>query len=181
VKALLRQIHRYASLTLVTLWVIQALTGVLMVFHWELDDAGIAGEHRAFDADLLGARVEDLQATRPGQTVTSLYPTYLENSDGATDSVRVDGHGTILRERPLDHDFAHTGIIQAAVILHQSLFAGDRGRLFIGCSGLLLLSNLILGLTLAWPRVGQWQRALTPVKMRMSAALLYSCGSRFPP
>src|SRR5262249_43066181 len=87
---------------------------------------------------------------------------------------RVDGAGRILRERPLDHDFANTGLIQAAVILHQSLFAGDTGRSLIGLSGLLLLTNLGLGLKLAWPANGQWRRALTPIRARSSMATIYS-------
>jgi uncharacterized iron-regulated membrane protein len=45
-KQALRKIHRYLGLTL-SLWAVQALSGMLMVFHWELDDAFIPGEHRA--------------------------------------------------------------------------------------------------------------------------------------
>jgi len=37
---------------------------------------------------------------------------------------------------------------------------GERGRWFVGLSGCLLLSNLMLGLKLAWPRAGGWRSLL---------------------
>jgi uncharacterized iron-regulated membrane protein len=46
--------------------------------------------------------------------------------------------------------------------MHQTFFAGERGKVFLGCSALVLLTNLILGLKLAWPRRGEWRRALVP-------------------
>jgi len=184
VKQLIRKIHRYLGLTMLSLWVVQALTGMLMVFHWELDDVSIRAEHRPLDVARLGERIDALARERPRHVVTSVYPTagaadrydiYIENEAGATDAVRVDGAGMVLRERPLDHDFTHTGLIQAAVVLHQSLFAGDLGRSLIGLSGLLLLTNLVLGLKLAWPAMGQWWRALRPAKgARTPTATFYS-------
>ena len=182
-KQALRKIHRYLGLTLLSLWAVQALTGILMVFHWELDDAFIPGQHRSLDLAGLGERIDALRRERAPDVVTSVYPTggatdrfdiYLQNEDGDTDAVRVDGEGRILRERPLDHEFARTGLIQAAVILHQSLFAGDLGRALIGLSGLLLLTNIVLGLKLAWPAARQWSRALRPVTAHSPAATLYS-------
>jgi uncharacterized iron-regulated membrane protein len=35
-KRALRLVHKYLSLTLAALWLLQAVTGVLLVFHWEL-------------------------------------------------------------------------------------------------------------------------------------------------
>ena len=43
-KITLRQVHRYLALALAVLWLSQALTGLVMVFRWELDDAFIAGD-----------------------------------------------------------------------------------------------------------------------------------------
>jgi uncharacterized iron-regulated membrane protein len=54
------------------------------------------------------------------------------------------------------------------------LLAGDVGHSLIGLSGLLLLTNLCLGLKLAWPASGQWWRTLRPRAARLNAAGLYS-------
>ncbi len=39
-KAALKSIHRYLGLAMVAFWLLQALTGMLMAFRRELDDAG---------------------------------------------------------------------------------------------------------------------------------------------
>ena len=182
-KATLHKLHRYLSLALAFLWLTQALTGLLMVFHWELDDVFVAGPARPIDLVGIGRQVSALNLARPTETAVALYPTagapdrfdiYVENPAGETDSIRVNGAGEILLRRPLDHDFTHTGIIQAAAVLHQSLFAGDRGRILIGLSGVVLLSNLVLGLLLAWPSAKQWLQALMPNRSNRRGSGIYA-------
>src|SRR3546814_15927261 len=41
----LRSIHRWASLTMMAFWLVQALTGMLLVFSWELADATVSAPH----------------------------------------------------------------------------------------------------------------------------------------
>ena len=41
--------------------------------------------------------------------------------------------------------------------LHESLLFGDKGLYFVGTSGLLLLSSVVMGLANGWPRSGQWR------------------------
>jgi hypothetical protein len=38
-----RLAHKYLSLTMAALWLLQAVTGALLVFHWKLDDSGVSG------------------------------------------------------------------------------------------------------------------------------------------
>jgi uncharacterized iron-regulated membrane protein len=182
-KAALRKIHRYISLSLAGVWLVQALTGALMVFHWEIDDALVPGAERPVDLQAVAAAARQLQFERADAKVVSLYPTagqadrfdiYVEDAGGRTDVVRVDGAGQPLVARPSDYDYPRAGLIQAAIVLHQTLFAGDRGKLFLGCSGVFLLSNLILGIKLAWPRRGDWRRALMPAPVRAHAAQVFS-------
>jgi hypothetical protein len=41
-KRALRSVHKYLSLTMAAMWLLQAATGVLLVFHWELDDWAVS-------------------------------------------------------------------------------------------------------------------------------------------
>lgn len=167
----LRILHKYLSLTVAALWLLQAVTGLLLVFHWELDDWGLAGPARALDPASFGDALERLKADHPRQTLAGVYPSgglagrfdvLLSDSTGATDVVRIDGAGALLRQRPWNHDFLHIGWLQIATYLHQTLFLHTTGNWIMGFSGLLLMTNISFGLSLAWPRPGQWLRTLTP-------------------
>ncbi|MBS0373844.1 MAG: PepSY domain-containing protein [Proteobacteria bacterium] len=182
-RPLFRRLHRYLGLALLALWLIQAATGVLMVFHWELGDATAPGPSAPADWPALERRIDALAAEHPGSRVTSVYPTggrdgrfdlFVEGADGAGQAVLVDGAGSEIGRWRSGGGLAGTRWLEAAVTLHQTLFAGHRGRLLIGASGLLLLTNLLLGLRLAWPARGQWGRALAflrrgPATVRLHA------------
>jgi uncharacterized iron-regulated membrane protein len=66
--------------------------------------------------------------------------------------MRVDGQGQRLRDRNSDAATADGAIWDSITSIHTSLMAGDGGKWLIGISGLLLLSNILLGLKLAWPK-----------------------------
>src|SRR3546814_7128640 len=51
----LRSIHRWASLTMMAFWLVQALTGMLLVFSWELDDATVSAPHVPTDLTAIDA------------------------------------------------------------------------------------------------------------------------------
>jgi uncharacterized iron-regulated membrane protein len=179
----LRLIHRYLSLTFAALWLMQALTGAILVFHWELDDWSVRGPAGPLDVAAFSRALQAYPAAYPGHVVSAVYASggesgrfdvMLDRSDGHQDVLRVDGRGEVLRERPSDYDWPDIGPYQIATYLHQTLFAGDRGQWFLGVSGVLLLSNLHLGLTLAWPRAGQWTRALRPSPGRTPAMGLFA-------
>jgi uncharacterized iron-regulated membrane protein len=65
-------------------------------------------------------------------------------------------------------------LIDTIVVLHQTLLGGDRGRWFVGASGLLLVTNLAMGLVIAWPRRGTWRKSLTPSRRGSPVARHYS-------
>ncbi len=177
-KTTLRRLHRWIALALGMLWLSQALTGLLMVYRWELDDAPLAGAASALDVDALGARIEAIEGTTEHRKVTSLWATggvdgrfdlYVDDAVGRTDVVRVDGTGTVLRTRA-----SGEGFIPTAADLHQTLLAGDIGKVIVGTSGLLLLATVVLGLVLAWPaHAGPWRRVLWPWDVRPGAARRY--------
>jgi uncharacterized iron-regulated membrane protein len=181
--ARLRKIHRYVGLALLALWLVQAATGVLMVFHWEIEDALVAGSAAPLYPKALDARLAALTSEEHGRRVTSVYPTggtsgrfdvFLETERGETGVVRIDGVGTVLARWTSTGDPGLGGLIRAATVLHQSLFAGDGGRLLLGVSGIILLSNIIIGVRLAWPRGRQWAHAMWPVGKANGAARWYA-------
>lgn len=182
--------HRWASLVAALFWLLQALTGLVAVFHWQIDDATLAGEVRPLDLDAIERRAAELAAPGSGLHVDSIWSTAgvanrfdifiaaEPSADGGSGAlgrvVRVDGAGNVLRVRLDGERFASGGLVDTLVQLHQSLYAGGTGRWIVGGSGLLLLTNLVLGAVLAWPRRGQWWRALWPAATVTGAARTYA-------
>jgi uncharacterized iron-regulated membrane protein len=176
-------VHRYASLVLAAFWMLQAVTGAILVFHWEFDDWGVKAPARKLDPAALGATIDAIPRTHPGSSLIGVYSSaglpdrfdlLVQNPKGGIDAWRTDGAGKVLRKRPWDYDTPRTGVFQIITTIHQTLLAGDRGKWFLGFSGLLLLTNIGLGLKLAWPRARQWKRALLPAKAKAAPMQVWS-------
>ncbi|GAC1439528.1 MAG: PepSY-associated TM helix domain-containing protein [Thermoanaerobaculia bacterium] len=163
--------HRWLGVIAAVLWLLQSITGIVAVFHWEIDDAMTSGVHRPTDWNAIEQRLHDFAPQSMWSTAGAAdrYDVFL-----AGRVIRIDGAGDVLRIRRDGERFAHGGIVETMVVLHQSLLAGTRGRWIIGTSGFLLLSNLILGIIAAWPRDGRWKRALKPSRSGSRIASLYS-------
>jgi uncharacterized iron-regulated membrane protein len=183
-KSTLRTVHRGISLGVATLWLLQALSGVFLVFHWEFDDALVAGAERPFDLESFGERLDALETGPPRRAIASIWATagkpdrfeitVDDTETGESTILRVDGEGDVLRARASAERWGRGGWIKQLASFHQNLLAGDVGHSFIGLSGLLLLTNIVLGLKLAWPARGRWARTLRPRVARLNAAGLYA-------
>jgi uncharacterized iron-regulated membrane protein len=181
-KPLLRA-HRWVSLAFLAFWLVQAVTGMLLVFHWEMDDATVSGARRPVDLAAIERRAAQLAPAGSGVAVSSIWSTAgapdrfdvsLEGeAPGLSRSVRIDGQGNVLRSRSDDERIGNGGIFTTLVLIHQKLLLGDTGSWIVGLSGMLLLSNILLGLTLAWPRRGMWKQSLSPVARGGAAARRY--------
>ena len=174
------KLHRWLSLGMMALWLVQALSGMICVFHWELDDATIAAPDRPLNLGAIERRVTLLAPSGSGRTVTQIWTS--AGGDGRWDvtvdghrgrTVRIDNMGNVLRVRRDGELLRDGGLIDSIDNLHQTLMAGDAGGWIIGLSGMLLLTNLALGLYAAWPRLGNWRRALDPRGARNPAARLF--------
>lgn len=170
-------IHRWMSLGAAIFWLLQAISGILIVFHWEIGDRSLSAIHRPTDLAAIERRIEALAPPGGGERVTTIwtsggladrYAVYLEDKDGGNREVRIAGDGTIIGE-PARED---TGIMPFLVGFHHDLL-GSWGSWIVSISGLLLCSNLLLGLIAAWPKRGTWARALTPANHGPLAARLY--------
>jgi len=175
-----RQVHRWISLSIAAIWLLQAITGTLSVFRWEIDDWTVVGERVPVDIKSVGAKVDGLAAA-PNTSVSSVWTSgthagrfdvhYDLNGEGRV--MRVDGQGRVLRDRNGDQLAARGAIWDTITSIHTSLKLGDTGEWLIGFSGLLLLSNIALGLKLAWPKRGTWRKTLLAKPAGRSAAKLY--------
>jgi uncharacterized iron-regulated membrane protein len=180
-KRLLARVHRWLSLAIMALWLVQALTGMLSVFHWELDDAMLPGSHHATDLAAIDRRLAQLAPPGSGRSIGSVWTSAgkADRWDVSVDgpagpaTARIDGAGNILRIHSDDERLTDGGWIETLVILHQTLLSGDTGSWIIGLSGCLLLSNMIFGLVIAWPRAGAWRRSLRPAAGGRAPARLY--------
>lgn len=179
-RAFLFKIHRWLSLAMMALWLIQALSGIVCVFHWEMDDATISAPARPLDLQAIDRRIALLAPPASGRTVSSIWTSAgaggrwdisLDGKDGGV--VRIDGAGNVLRTRHAGELFGDGGWIDTVDNLHQTLMAGPAGGWIVGLSGLLLLSNLVLALYAAWPNHGRWKRTLRPASAGPLATRLY--------
>lgn len=179
-KANLIRWHRWAGLAAAAFWLVQALTGVLIVFHWEIRDAFIPGAHRQTDLAAIERTVADLtegSGARLGSIWTGAgapdrYDVSITGDTPEADrSVRIDGAGRIL----VDGDYTGPAALPGTLVLiHHNLLAGDRGSWIVGISGVLLVTNILFGLYIAWPKRGQWGRTLRVQRKGPAAARHYS-------
>ncbi|MCI3131191.1 PepSY-associated TM helix domain-containing protein [Phenylobacterium aquaticum] len=156
--------HRLVSLIVAALWVLQALTGLVLVFRVEIDNALTPGATARLDPVALDQAIVGLSKTLP-HPVDSL--TVADRSGGRFDAfdaedrriARLTGRGEVLALEP---GLRAAARLDALKSLHESLWLGDAGTALIGLSGILLVSNIVLGLTMAWPGLGGLRRALLP-------------------
>lgn len=172
------RVHSYLSIAAASLWLIQAMTGVLIVFHWQIEDATIAGRHAMTDLHAIESRLIRLAPAGSGRTIVSVWTTggdpdrydVTVSAAGKQRAVRIAGDGTVLR----DHNGADLSWSDTMVVMHQTLLAGEFGGWIVGISGALLLSNLVFGLIAGWPQPGTWRRAIVPIRIGGRTARTYS-------
>src|SRR3546814_11956023 len=59
-------VHRWLSLGAAAFWLLQAFTGILIVFHWEITDAALSDIHRPTDLAAIERRIDTLAPAGTG-------------------------------------------------------------------------------------------------------------------
>src|SRR3546814_11943238 len=59
-------VHRWLSLGAAAFWLLQAFTGILIVFHWEITDAALSDIHRPTDLAAIERRIDTLAPAGSG-------------------------------------------------------------------------------------------------------------------
>jgi len=175
-----RRVHQLLGLSIAALWLIQIVTGVLLTFRMEIDNTLMGGTDAPLQVESMDQRIQSIQSA--GGTVSSVWVTNFAAtrfdvlySDAAHHErkMRVDGAGRILRDGPGDSRLVNGGFFETLTDIHTTLLVGAPGKWIIAISGLLLLSNLVLGLKLAWPQRGYWLKSLVLRTSRSAAANFY--------
>jgi len=159
--------HRWLGLLMAVFWILQAATGIVLTFRWEIEDATLAGPRVPLDIAALGARIETASREHgivsdawASSAASDRFDIYYTDASGADRVMRVDGAGGVLRDRSAANMLAEGALFDTLTKFHTSLFAGSTGKWLIGISGVLLLTNLVLGIQMAWPRAGNWARSM---------------------
>ena len=170
----LRPIHLWLGLSLGLLFALAGLTGSVLVFYTEIDNA-LVPALRAVPAD---AKPSSWQAV-----YDRLRQDYPERTGAWRIEVRPDGGPVPVRYyapvETRDRAFAPLMLwldprdlrtIRAGFwgeypttwiyALHWQLLSGTTGEVVMGIAGVAMLAMLVTGLVAWWPRSGQWRRAL---------------------
>lgn len=181
-RRVLVQAHLWLGLVLGFFWALQGLTGAALVFHrevdrWSLPDA-VAGPM---------APIDELIAAAERRAGTSINRIGIADARGdLLTAAYTDAAGT---HRALLLDAATGNVVAARedepatplagsasrwlYTLHEALLLGDRGETLVGVSGLFLITAVITGLWLGWPRRKAWRAAFAARRWRTAAQLLF--------
>ncbi|RVQ66360.1 PepSY domain-containing protein [Croceicoccus ponticola] len=176
---LIARLHRWLGLAAAIIWMLQAATGVLLAFHFEADDALLSTERVPTDFDAIQQHMSGLD-NAGGEAGTiwvwttaglpDRYVVLYRAPDGDERTAKIDGAGRVLRDAAAD-DYTFLGLMRE---IHLTLLSGNVGHWILGIAGLLLFTNILFGLYMAWPRSGHWRRALVPVNSAGPSARSYS-------
>ncbi|MBB4630873.1 PepSY-associated TM helix domain-containing protein [Sphingosinicella soli] len=171
--------HRWLGLGAALFWLVQAITGTMLSFHFELEDAALTTAHRPTDPAAIERTIDGFASAGGNAGVTWIWTTaglpdryiiLFSDPGGTMRKAYIDGAGDVLRDRRAD-DYSFLGLMRE---IHLTLVAGTLGHWLLAVSGLLLVTNLIFGVVTAWPRKGQWRSVLKPVGTAGTRAGLYS-------
>lgn len=177
------RLHQCLGLTLGLLWALQGLTGALFVYSREVDRLSgppvVDGPPASLDAVLAsglaangGRRVTRIAATDSRGDLLALYYT---DAGGAPKAVLVEATSArAVGTRELSPPTPFSGSASRWLyVTHMSLNAGRTGEVFIGLSGVLLLTSVIAGVCSAWPRAGRWAAAFAPGRWKTPQMRLF--------
>ena len=149
------------------IWLLLAVTGILLAYHFELNDRLVSPAAPPKDFAAIERRMEAIEAAGGEARVNWIWTTaglrdrFFLNytaADGSSRNERIAGDGTVL----LDTGEGERTFLEWVREVHLSLASGKTGEWILTASGLLLLASLAAGLYRMWPRGERWRDVLDP-------------------
>ena len=162
--------HRYLSLAVLAVWMLQAASGVILTFHRGVEDRimGVSGKEADPEAiDRVFTRIKR-DYGKPtemfaGGDGPGRFDVLLEEKEGRQVRVWIDAaDGRILGSDLWSGPFAEQRWLHLMFEFHNSFLNGKTGKKIVSVSGMLLVTNLLLALWMVWPRRGKWRELLIP-------------------
>jgi len=168
-----RKIHLYIALTVGFMFAFSGLTGSLLVFYQDIDEylnPELLTVELGNDYAPLSDIIAVAQASMPGESNLQrvYFPRHVQAAiklrfssikvvKGDWVEVMINPYtGEILGQREYG-----SYLMSFLYKLHYTLLSGDTGKSIIGGMGLLLLTSLLSGLYLWWPRLSKLFQALS--------------------
>lgn len=154
------RLHRYIGLAMAALLLVQAATGMLMLYRGPvarlIDPAGMAS-HGTASTISAGTAVVKAQQALPGFAMTRLFAPDAEGATYVAELTEAAGAKRYASVDPAGGDILRTGSIwafpvEAALQIHYRLMAGKAGMAIVLLNGLALLAMAGTGLAYWWPR-----------------------------
>lgn len=166
-------LHRTIGVALLAHWALLALTGMVLVFHRDIEQQMLGSNARSERPVSLDVVTQGVAAARPRDEILQI-----STLNGGTALLRVrvkpiGGGGTrslvfdtrangIVGDSPLSGSARADGILQFVYRLHQTLLLGDGGKTLVAFSGLFLIFTALAGYRLLWPQRRNWRRIVRP-------------------
>jgi uncharacterized iron-regulated membrane protein len=158
-----RLVHQWTSLVSTLFLLLLCLTGLPLIFHHEIDGwLGYAPRAEPAAGDDRRATVDEIAAAalarEPGQVLQylawdrdepGLVTAYTNRAVNGPPDAAVLTAFSIRAARAAGP--VGTGPMLVVLKLHTDLYAGQAGKLLLGCMGLLFLAAIVSGVVLYWP------------------------------
>ncbi len=168
-------------------WVLQAVSGALLVFQRELTDlTTIApyGKDMPYTNAGLSIGIEKLKQTNPthkpvflinNSTSYNIFDLITETPEKELPVYRLSATtGDTYKTYYWEGSVSTLSFFRALHLFHTRLLAGNLGHWIIGLSGIFLTTSLALGLYIGWPRNRTAKHVLKPKAFKFKIASLYA-------
>lgn len=174
--------HLWLGITIGLLWALQGLGGALLAFHRDMQrlegPAVSTGPMAPLDriADQAGkASQRPIERIGVADERGDLLVAEYRDQDGARRAKLVDAaRGETVGDRDLEPGSPFGSNFWGWLYhFHEALGGGRALELVVGVSGLFLLTALVVGLWVGWPRRGAWRAAFAAARWRTRDQKLY--------
>lgn len=144
-----QKVLRWLGILAASIWIFEAATGIVLAYHFELNDALISEDRSELSYDAISVRMSEIEAAGGDAKVNWIWSTaglpgrFLMNytaADGDVRMARLAGDGSVLVDT-VEDKFTFLEKIRD---LHLALGTGDVGERILAVAGLVLLLNLVV-------------------------------------